>query len=266
MTSGAGTCQVKYDQPGEGDYNLAPQLIELVAAQKANQMITAEPLAPKTYGDSDVAVNASASSGLPVSFTATGSCTISGAIVHITGAGSCAVTAAQAGDANYNRAPSLTQTFAIAKADQTIAFEAPGNKTYGDRDFALSATASSGLVVSFAASGKCTVNKANVHLTGPGSCTLTARQPGDANYNAAPAVSRSFAIARPPCRVPRVIGKRLAEARAAIAKAHCRMGSIGYGDSRKRKKGVVLAQNRPPGKLLQPGARIDLVVGRGPRR
>ena len=33
MTSGTGTCEVKYDQPGGGAYNEAPQVVEPVAAQ-----------------------------------------------------------------------------------------------------------------------------------------------------------------------------------------------------------------------------------------
>ena len=33
MTSGAGTCEVKYDQPGGGAYDAAPQVVESVAAQ-----------------------------------------------------------------------------------------------------------------------------------------------------------------------------------------------------------------------------------------
>ena len=59
-------------------------------------------------------------------------------------------------------------------AAQSIAFAALANKTYGDPDFAVSASASSGLAVSFAASGSCTA--ATVRITGAGSCTITASQ------------------------------------------------------------------------------------------
>ena len=55
--------------------------------------------------------------------------------------------------------------------NQTITFGPLANKTYGDPDFTVSWTASSGLAVSFAASENCTVSGA-VHLTGPGSCTV----------------------------------------------------------------------------------------------
>ena len=63
------------------------------------------------------------------------------------------------------------------EADQTIDFGPLPDKVYGDPDFEVSATASSGLPVSFIASGNCTVTGTTVHLTGPGSCTITARSP-----------------------------------------------------------------------------------------
>src|SRR5262249_50544628 len=47
-------------------------------------------------------------------------------------------------------------TLQIGALNQTIIFDQPANKTFGDVPFAVSATASSGLPVSFAASGNCT--------------------------------------------------------------------------------------------------------------
>src|SRR5205823_8953192 len=137
------------------------------------------------------------SSGLAVVFGASGKCTLSGVAVHITGAGSCTITATQPGDANYNAAASVAQTFAIAKADQEIDFLPLETKAFGDPDFAVDATADSGLAVSFSAKGRCTVHARRVHLTGPGACTITATQSGNENYDAASPVSQEFAIARP---------------------------------------------------------------------
>src|SRR5207245_250677 len=84
----------------------------------------------------------------------------------------------------------------IPKANQTITFGALPNKTYGDPDFTVSASASSGLTVSFAAAGNCTISGVTIHITGPGSCTVTCSQLGDASYNAAPNVSQGFSIAK----------------------------------------------------------------------
>src|SRR4030095_13447686 len=109
----------------------------------------------------------------------------------------CTITASQAGDANYNPATNVPQSFTINKANQTITFGALANRTFGDPDFGVSATASSGFAVSFAPSGNCTVtgpSPGTVHITGAGSCTVTASQAGDANYNPATNVPQSFTI------------------------------------------------------------------------
>ena len=100
--------------------------------------------------------------------------------------------------AAYNLEPSL---------NQTITFPELADKTLGDGDFGLAATASSGYPVSYAAAGACTVSGATVHITGVGTCTITASQAGlDAYdiareapvpYYAAPNVSRTFNTAWP---------------------------------------------------------------------
>jgi surface protein len=163
--------------------------------QKKDQAITFPAIADKTYLDPDFDPGATASSSLAVSYSASGNCSILSGKVHITGVGSCTVTASQAGSDDYNPAQDMSQSFNIAKASQTIDFPAIPNKTYGDLDFDPGATASSGLVVSYSASGNCTILSGKVHLTAAGSCTVTASQAGNGNYFAAASVSRSFTIA-----------------------------------------------------------------------
>src|SRR5205085_10324313 len=155
-------------------------------------------------------------------------------------------------------AAGLTHSLAlIGPRKQTITFAPLPDKTYGDPDFAVTATASSGLPVSFAPSGSCIVSGATVHLTGPGSCTITASQAGNADYQPAPAVSQTFSIAPAPCRVPKVTGKRLPAARAALVRSHCRAGHVRRIYSRRTRKGIVLSQSRKPGLVLPPDSRID---------
>jgi hypothetical protein len=104
-------------------------------------------------------------------------------------------------DGNGNLVPisggQATALLQVLKGDQTITFDVLGSKAWGDADFNVSATSSSGLPVNFAASGNCTTTvSGSVHLTGPGSCTITASQAGDSNYNAATNVAQSFNIAK----------------------------------------------------------------------
>jgi hypothetical protein len=198
MTSGTGTCSVRYDQAGNSNYNAATQVTESVTAQKASQTITVGTHAPSTATyNSQFTVAATASSSLAVSYSSSGVCTNSGATYTMTsGTGTCTVKYDQAGDSNYNAASQVTESVTAQKASQTITFGVLGDKTYGDPDFMVSATASSSLSVSFAASGQCTVTGNSVHLTGAGSCTITASQGGDSNYSAATDVARMFSIAK----------------------------------------------------------------------
>ena len=99
---------------------------------QAPQTITFTALPNHIYGDAPFAVSATASSGLPVSFTvgSTDNCTIAGNTVTITAAGSCTVTASQAGNTNYLAATAVVQTFSIAQAGLTITPDNQ-NMTYG---------------------------------------------------------------------------------------------------------------------------------------
>jgi Ca2+-binding RTX toxin-like protein len=62
------------------------------------------------------------------------------------------------------------------------------------------------------------------------------------------------------CRVPKLIGLRLATARVRIRRAHCSVGRV----SRRRSSrvGRVLRQSPRPGSIRRRGARINLVVGK----
>ena len=65
--------------------------------------------------------------------------------------------------------------------------------------------------------------------------------------------------------MPKVVGKSLAKAKAAIAKSHCRTGKVGRAYSKKTKKGLVLSQTPKAGKQLANGGKVNLVVSRGRR-
>jgi hypothetical protein len=171
-------------------------------------------------------------------------------------------------DAAGNVSPASAAASATTpKLNQTITFAPIPNKRFGAPNFKISATASSGLPVTFTASGRCTVSGSTVHLTGPGSCKVTASQAGNASYNAAAGVSHTFSITRPvKCKVPKVVGKGLRTAKSRIKRAHCRTGKVRYVYSGKRKKGIVTSQSRRPGRVLPANSRINLVVSRGRKR
>jgi FtsP/CotA-like multicopper oxidase with cupredoxin domain len=118
---------------------------------------------------------------------------VSGGTFSSSGAGVCLVQANTEATATY-AAGSAQQSISIAQASQTITFNALANKTTLDPDFNVSATATSGLAVSFSAAGTCTIAGTLVHITGVGNCTITAAQAGNANYLAATSVDQAFTI------------------------------------------------------------------------
>ena len=85
----------------------------------------------------------------------------------------------------------------VSVAPQNISFAAPAPHALPAAPFAVSATSSSGLAVSFSSLTLpvCTVSGSTVTLVGAGDCTLQADQAGDAFHAPAVPVTRTFAVA-----------------------------------------------------------------------
>jgi MBG domain (YGX type)/YDG domain len=94
----------------------------ITVQSQANQTISFGPLANKTFGNAAFSVSATASSGLPVSFSSQtpATCDVSGNTVTILHAGACTVRASQTGNASFNPAADVDQSFTIARADANI--------------------------------------------------------------------------------------------------------------------------------------------------
>ena len=85
----------------------------------------------------------------------------------------------------------------MKRMEQTVTFAEIPNKTYGDANFKLVATASSGLPVTYVSSNTQVATVATdgtVAILQPGNVTITASQAGDATYFEAPAVEQSLVV------------------------------------------------------------------------
>ncbi|MBL7870766.1 MAG: choice-of-anchor D domain-containing protein, partial [Cyclobacteriaceae bacterium] len=82
------------------------------------------------------------------------------------------------------------------KLNQTITFSPLPAKTYGDASFALSATATSGLAVSYLSDNLsvATISGNTVTIVGAGSAVITASQAGNGTYNAAASVLQTLVV------------------------------------------------------------------------
>ena len=122
-------------------------------------------------------VFADATSMQPVVVTASGPCDVSGAMVVPVAPGTCTLTAAQAGGYLWSPA-SNSVDIELVQSVQTLTISAPVTMTVDDT-ITVSATSDSGLGVTLQASGLCDLVGGDLTVTGAGTCTLTASQPGD---------------------------------------------------------------------------------------
>jgi hypothetical protein len=206
--TGAGTATASATFSGDSNHEGSSDSKTFTIA-KAGQTITFTAPFSATY-DETFQVHPTADSGLAVALGGTaGICNVTPDALELgvfdvkmlAGTGTCVLSASQPGDTNYNAAASVSRNVAAAKANQSISFDALGGRTFGDANFGVSASASPGLAVGFAASGDCSLSGSTVQIGGAGSCTITASQDGNNNYNAAPDVPRSFTIAKAPAAV-----------------------------------------------------------------
>jgi uncharacterized repeat protein (TIGR03803 family) len=86
--------------------------------------------------------------------------------------------------------------FVVNKANQTITFAPLTAKTFGDASFALGATSSSGLPVTYTSNNTAvaTVSGNTVTIVGGGTTTIVANQAGNVDFNAAASVQQVLTI------------------------------------------------------------------------
>ena len=197
MESGAVTGQISILDDSLHTTYYAKQSITVLGTGVSlqSQAITFPAPGAQTY-NSPLVLAATATSGLPVTYTvSSGPATLSGNTLTFTGTGSVTVQASQAGNANYSAAIPVSETFTVNPASQTITFANPGPQN-STMPLTLAATASSGLVVSYAvSSGPGKLSGSTLTFTGTGSVTVQATQAGNADYNAATPVSVTFTVA-----------------------------------------------------------------------
>jgi hypothetical protein len=180
----------------------APEGVQVIYVSGAGgqaQTITFGAL-PAQPASAAFSISATSSANLPVTLaSATPSvCTLSGSTVTPVVAGSCTINATQAGNPVY--AAAAASASITLGSSQTISFGSIADQTFATMSLPLSATASSGLPVTFISITLpvCTVSGATVTFVAFGVCTIQAMQAGNNMYAPATAVTRSFHVILPP--------------------------------------------------------------------
>ncbi len=194
---GTGTAKITANQPGNTDY-MAISAVQVLTVYKELQTITFNPLPTETYGDPDFSPGAFSSSGLQVSYSSdnTDVATILNGSIHIVGAGTANIKAYQSGNINFSQAISLTEQLTVNPVNQTITFNALPIKTFGDADFSVTATSSSGLKVYFSSDNAsvATIVNGNIHITGAGIANIIASVNNDSDYYSGSVVKQQLTI------------------------------------------------------------------------
>jgi subtilase family serine protease len=192
----AGTCTIQASQPGNDDYLAAPRVNQSFTVTHVAQTIDF-PAITSHAALSTATLSATASSGLTVSYTSltTSICTVSGNTASLLEAGTCTIQASQPGNDVYLAAPRVNQNITVTHVAQTIDFPTIASQS-ALSTVTLSATASSGLTVSFTSltTSVCTISGNTASLLESGTCTIQASQPGNDVYLAAPRVNQSVTV------------------------------------------------------------------------
>ena len=178
---------------------------------QAQTITWSQNLGSKTYGDANVTMNATAGSSLAVAYASSNTAVVevNGTKLVIVGAGSATVTASQAGNGQWQAAPSVDKNVTVSKANQYILSASNNttlpnwpNKDTGDFEFdpgaksILATGALSGLTVTYSSSNTNVVSlvsgNTKLNPVGAGSATITASQPGNVGFN--PAASKTFTV------------------------------------------------------------------------
>ena len=151
-----------------------------------------------TIGDS-VALNATATSGLAITYASSNEAVakVVDNFLYIVGVGEANISAAQAGNDTFNPATDVIKAISIAKLNQTITWEQEfaANLTIGD-SIALNATATSGLAITYTSSNEAVAKVVDnfLYIVGVGEANISAAQAGNDIYNAAEDVKLSIYI------------------------------------------------------------------------
>jgi len=191
-----GACTIQAAQPGNSTYSAATPVNRTFSVHGESQTITFPPVASQIIG-ATVPLAATASSGLAVTYSSISPtvCSVSGVTASMLAGGTCRISASQPGSTLYASAAVVTQYWPVNLKTQSISFPLPPTQ-HLLTPYTLSATATSGLAVSFTSStpAVCSVSGTTLTPVAAGICTVTASQPGNSTYSSA-SVLQSFHVA-----------------------------------------------------------------------
>ncbi len=196
--TGAGTCVVDFNDPGNSTYAAAPQVTQNVKVYASNTISTSAFPAAASSGGS-YAPGTSATSGDKVIMTlATYSkgCYLSYGWIRFSGSGSCVVNFNDPGNGAFAAAAQVQRTVKVYASNKIYASTPPAAGTINET-YTPSATATSGDKVQIYLSSEstgCSISDGKVTFTGNGVCVIVFNDPGNGAFAAASQVKQYITI------------------------------------------------------------------------
>ena len=171
-----------------------------------NQSITWNQELSADLADGTLTLNATATSGLPVTYTSNDEniATVNGNVLTLHAPGYAIITASQPGNASWNAAAPVSKILTVTSTapelqEQSILWDQELTFPLSDNPVMLAAAATSGLPVQFTCSDEsvATINGSILTMHSVGLAIITAAQPGNDQYMAAQPVMKILQVTEP---------------------------------------------------------------------
>ena len=194
----------------DGNPRIGNNIADIGAFESANttfnQSITWNQELSADLTDITLTLNATATSGLPVTYTSSDEniATVSGNVLTLHAPGYAIITATQPGNATWNAAAPVSKILTVTSTapelqEQSILWEQELSFPLSDNPVVLAAAATSGLPVQFTCSDEsvATINGSILTMHSVGLAIITATQPGNDQYMAAQPVMKILQVTEP---------------------------------------------------------------------
>lgn len=195
----AGQVILAYNQSGNSTFANAEPVLDTFNVARVDQSISFAPLDDISLEADQVVLEATSSSGLPITFTLVeGPATLSGNTLlldHISD--TIIVEATQIGNGSYAPAPPMRRQFFVSKLNQTLTFPPIPDKTLLSSPFVINAYSSSGLSLTYSTEGPGTISNDTLYLTGQtGEITVGVWQVGTDGFEASDTLYQTVSVTK----------------------------------------------------------------------
>lgn len=207
----AGSVNVTASRAGNANYNAPTDVIQGLTINKLSQAITFDISSNFPFPRNPITLTGTTSAAFPPPLTVTYTvsdptrASVTGNILTVLLVGTFTITAHQAGNVNYNPAPSIPRIVTTTRTQQTINFVLNPNtyQYFSGLTVNLTGTTSSGLPINYVSSNPNIVSIVGsvINVLFPGTMYITAYQNGNENYFPAVPVQKLLKIIKIPQQI-----------------------------------------------------------------